>query len=316
MKRNRIVNEFFPTLLIKRRQMLLIFKYYRPYKTKTQRNNCIIFMADGHFGSNGLFDRLKGIVTLYALSKATGKDFKIFFTSPFNLKDFLVPNLYDWTIESPYYHFPASIPEIVNSNNLFYARNNERHCYCMTDALDLINKRYSKSFSFKSLYKELFKPSEYLEKIIRERECPSKSYIAIHVRIVNLLGENIEKAAGFEALSQPDQSKLINNLMMKINEIIKKHEGLDTYLFTDSNKFSKFAQLSNEKIKIVQGNIAHIGNHDKVSLESVSKLFLDYHYISKAIKVYSIIGNGLYPSAFPLYAAKIGDVPFIRIAMS
>ena len=34
-----------------------------------------------------------------------------------------------------------------------------------------------------------------------------------------------------------------------------------------------------------------------------------------AQKVYSIVGKGLYPSAFPEYSAKIGNKPFERISL-
>ncbi|HRQ30126.1 MAG TPA: hypothetical protein PLU49_08640 [Saprospiraceae bacterium] len=56
----------------------------------------IISVADGTRSSKGLTDRFKGMVSLYALSKATHSNFKILFTHPFNLTDYLIPNQYDW----------------------------------------------------------------------------------------------------------------------------------------------------------------------------------------------------------------------------
>ncbi len=37
--------------------------------------------------------------------------------------------------------------------------------------------------------------------------------------------------------------------------------------------------------------------------------------ISKAEKVYSIVIGDMYPSEFPMYAAKINNVPFDRVTI-
>ena len=42
-------------------------------------------------------------------------------------------------------------------------------------------------------------------------------------------------------------------------------------------------------------------------------MFLDYYLIAEAGKVYNFVSDGMWKSAFPEYAAKIGCVEFKRI---
>ena len=70
------------------REPPLIYKYYRPLCLKhkavpLQRN---VLMVDDKVQHGGMFDCLKGIITVYAISKAQHKDFKVFFVSPFHLE--------------------------------------------------------------------------------------------------------------------------------------------------------------------------------------------------------------------------------------
>ena len=58
-----------------------------------------IFMVDGRIPHGGMFDRLKGLITIYAISKALGKPFKLSWSYPFVLSKYLEPNEYDWPID-------------------------------------------------------------------------------------------------------------------------------------------------------------------------------------------------------------------------
>ncbi|MFI3297740.1 MAG: hypothetical protein R3Y59_08975 [bacterium] len=58
----------------------------------------IIFMCDGKIAHKGFADRLRGILTSYMIAKELGHDFKIYFTSPFDLTKVFLPNDIDWSI--------------------------------------------------------------------------------------------------------------------------------------------------------------------------------------------------------------------------
>ena len=58
----------------------------------------ILSMHDGILHSGGLTDRLKGICTLYMFAKKQNLRFKIYFVFPFTLEKYLLPNVYDWSI--------------------------------------------------------------------------------------------------------------------------------------------------------------------------------------------------------------------------
>lgn len=50
--------------------------------------------------SGGLADRLKGMVSVYKACAETGRPFRISHTIPFELEQYLQPNVYDWRINS------------------------------------------------------------------------------------------------------------------------------------------------------------------------------------------------------------------------
>ena len=72
---------------------IIYFPFLNFIKTKQKE---IIIVFDGNFGHGGLVDRLKGIVSFYAISKEINADFKIYFKHPFQLDTFLEPNQYNW----------------------------------------------------------------------------------------------------------------------------------------------------------------------------------------------------------------------------
>ena len=66
-------------------------------------------------------------------------------------------------------------------------------------------------------------------------------------------------------------------------------------------------------VYVVPGEIKHIGTSEDNSEASTIKMFLDYYLIAEAEKVYNFVSDGMWKSAFPEYAAKIGQKPFERI---
>ena len=84
-------------------------------------------------------------------------------------------------------------------------------------------------------------------------------------------------------------------------------------LASDSMTFINYMQHEVPDIYVVPGTVKHIDTAGNTDDSENIKLFLDYHLIAHASKVYNLVAPGMWPSAFPEYAAKIGGTAFERI---
>lgn len=303
------------------REPKLIWKYYRPFCWfRRKETNRYIFMADGKFLHGGMFDRLKGIVSIYALAKAQGKDFKIHFVHPFSLENYLIPNTYNWKIDNNnpiIYQYPASRPifgygECYEPSRILKDRNEEVHFYYGYNSLKEINLKYGTSFEWSKLYDELFKPTPYLQEYIDHyKKEIGGNYIAIHTRFLNLLGDKTETDINPE-LPVKKQIELKEKISQFIAKIMELHKGCGVMIASDSPNFIAFIQQKYPDVYIVPGEISHIGTHDSNDAQNI-KMFVDYYLIGGAKKVYSLWSEGMWKSAFPEYAAMIGGTKFERI---
>ena len=305
------------------REPRLIWRYYRPFAWfENKETNRYVFMADGKFLHGGMFDRLKGIVSIYALAKAQCKEFVINFVHPFSLEDYLLPNLYDWRIDNNHpvtYRYPISRPifgygECYEPSRILKKRQGEVHFYYGYNSLNEINKKYKTSFNWSALYYELFKPSPHLQNFINQyqKEIGSE-YIAIHTRFLNLLGDKTETDIN-PVLPDEQQKTLKKKIGHTIGKIIKQHQSLRVMIATDSTNFISYIQKEFPNIYIVPGEISHIGTHDSNDAQNI-KMFVDYYLMGGAKKVYSLWSEGMWKSAFPEYAAMIGRTDFERITI-
>ena len=79
-----------------RHRLMRFYSTDAPRAKNTQK--MVIAMFDGRKRHGGLADRLRGICTTYCFCREQGIDFRLHFSSPFRLEEFLVPNQYDWRI--------------------------------------------------------------------------------------------------------------------------------------------------------------------------------------------------------------------------
>lgn len=303
------------------REFYFILKYYL-YKTQRYLiEPSVVLMADGKMRHGGLFDRLKGAISIYAISKAQKKQFSIYFVAPFRLEEYLVPNQYDWRIDDGemIYSYPSSRPIIAYSEfrnpwRLFKDYQGQTHFYFGNDILEFINQKYGTSFEWVNLYHELFKPSDYLKKHVDEVKAEiGAQYFAIHLRFMNLLGDKVEDEKDSQ-LSEDKREVLINSCVTKIEELCS-FMNIKAVVFSDSMVFLQKVKKELPKVYIVSGNARHIGTAGKTTDDENLKLFTDMYLMVDAQKVYGIVGKGLYSSAFPEYSAKIGNKLFERISI-
>lgn len=308
-------------VIVREPQLIRTFYSERQLATHTNINARNIFMADGRLAHGGMFDRLKGLISVYAVSKIQKKEFKIHFSNPFRLENYLEPNEYDWRIDDSEigYAFPQSRPlflygECYAPRRLMKNRQIEAHFYYGFDSLREINARYGTDFDWGCLYHELFRPTAYLQSYINKfKQELGNSYIAIHTRFLNLLGDKMETGIN-PTLPTDKQEVLMETIYNKIREIA--HNGKETrkvLLASDSTKFIQYMQYQDVDIYVIPGKIKHIDTAKSTDDGDIVKMFLDYYMLAGAQKVYSIVANGMWLSAFPEYAAKIGRTEFERI---
>ena len=303
------------------REPSFILKYYLHKDTHPNRVD-YVYMADGKMVHGGMFDRLKGAISIYAISRVHGKRYGIYFTEPFLLEKYLEPNNYNWRVtdEDLLFSFPQSRPIIAYSeknspSRLLRERDGQTHFYYGSDILDFINQRYGTKYEWTTLFNELFRPSPYLEEqISRLRKDVYGNYVAVHLRFLNMLGDKVEKLP-YPELKEEGKHSLIADCITKIKELYYSNQGKNLFVSSDSITFMEIVQKEIPTVMIVKGSSKHIDNSSKLSENDCLKLFLDIYMLAGAERVYSIIGKGLYSSAFPEYSAKIGGKPFERVVL-
>lgn len=303
------------------REPSFVLKYYIHKKTGPTRVD-YVYMADGKMVHGGMFDRLKGAISIYVLSKVHGKRYGIYFTDPFPLEKYFEPNNYDWRVddEDLSFSYPQTRPiiaysEKIRPKRLLRERNGQTHYYYGSNILDFINQQYGTEYEWTTLFNELFRPSPYLEEqISRLRKDVDGNYIAVHLRFLNMLGDKVEKLSYLELKEEGKQS-LIADCLVKIRGLYSNNKGKFLFVSSDSETFMDIVKKEIPEVMVVSGSSKHIDNSSNLSEEDCLKLFLDIYMLAGAERVYSIIGKGLYSSAFPEYSAKIGGKPFERIIL-
>lgn len=185
----------------------------------------VISMFCGNTSHGGLVDRLRGAISVYAVCKEIGRDFKINFVHPFSLLDFLVPNKYDWTVASNEISFHKDSSEIivldtaVNSSlerrrqkKYLVRRLANRHLNTQTHVYT--NAALCYDCNFRQLFNDLFRPSESLQKHLDEIKSQiGGRYISVSARFLNLMGDFNEENYS-EPLPFDEQEKLLSECII------------------------------------------------------------------------------------------------------
>lgn len=283
-------------------------------------NVTAVAVVDGRFYSGGLADRFKGMVSLFAWAKRRNIPFRIEYTMPFQLLDYLVPNKYDWTIKEGDFVRSIKAADIVYSVSeptvIHRMRrkgiNRQVHFYGNRDLLPSMNIKHQ---DWGEYFKELFKPAEKLQLTInRIKPTLGEKYFAAVFRFQNLLGDFPEY--DFKPLdTKQEQDDLINGCLEKVIELIKIEGGKTCLVTSDSQLFLRIVSNLNG-VKIIPGSLVHLGFNTNGNYEQYEKSFVDFYLLSESEKIYSIVSGNMYPSEFPLYAAKVNNIPFKRIIIN
>ena len=211
----------------------------------------MVFMVDdSRFYSGGLADRFKGAVSAFAWCLCNDVDFRIRYTFPFELSDYLLPSDYEWRLADGEFSRNGWDSKVLYARGEHGRRlvnldtRKQIHYYGNMDVLHVINEHYQKDYKWGELFNRLFRPGEALQKKVDEIKAGiGSSYISAVFRFQNLLGDFEE----YHFKSEEDQTKkevVISRCLDGIKELQKQNDG--TYRFiregtltvTAVNKFS------------------------------------------------------------------------------
>ena len=295
-----------------------------------ERKPLCIAMVDGESFHGGMCDRFKGIISLYAYCKCVDLPFRIRYTFPFRLEDYLVPAHYDWTLkdgeytDNPLYHRVLYMRgEHYATRLLHFYPTRQVHFYTNRDLLPCIINTFCdtgvKGYDWGALYRELFKPApvlqERIDNILGEI---GGEYDAAVFRFQNLLGDF--KEYHFKELQEKAQAEsLLAKCVDYVKQMRKTSPGKMLLVTSDSITFlRRVSQISG--VYVIPGTLSHMdctkhGDAPANAVDGYLKSFLDFYMISKARKVYRVGTPLMYHSEFPLYAAKINDRPFESVTI-
>ena len=289
------------------------------------KNPACIAMVDGTAIHGGMCDRFKGIITLYAYCKSREIPFRIKYTHPFRLEDYLSPAAYDWTLKESEYTDNPRYCRILYMRKEHLARRlldlstkKQVHYYGNRDCLPQVNEAYGNTYDWGELFRELFRPGPVLEGRIRtiKKELGNDYYAAVF-RFQNLLGDF--KEYNYQPIDDPDKAEsLIEKCLGAIRGLQTTHGHQPLLVTSDSVTFLERASRIGG-VHIIPGTLTHIdGNKNPLpenSYDTYLKSFLDFYVLSEARKIYRIGTSYMYPSECPVYAAKVRGIPFESITL-
>lgn len=302
-----------------------LMRYYTPDapRAKNERK-LIIAMFDGRKRHGGLADRLRGICTTYSFCKEQGIDFRLHFTSPFRLEEYLEPNRYDWRIaeEEICYNVQDAHPVYIASQSYDEERDNRfqrrmaekffgeeyRQLHAYT------NMRFAEA-EFGAAFRELFRPTAELQALIDDalKNLGGKEgFIAISTRFMESLGDfNEHRDRAAAGLPQAEQEALLAACGAQLEQIHARHPEERILVTSDSVRFLDYVGRY-DYVYTLPGKIGHM---DVVEGEREvhTKTFLDFLVLAEAKHHYYLVGPHMYRGNFSRRAAQIGEAPFHEI---
>lgn len=295
----------------------MIKSSYSFFKVYRKTFPLAIYSLDGRSFTNGLADRLRGMISIYAYAKYNNIGFRIDHQVPFSLDEYFQPNEYDWVLKpneksnNIFQANPIFLMDYTKGVRLLYLRKNrQHHFYTNINCLSLINQKYNTQFLFSTLFHELFRPSLKLQNAIDKCILQIGShYISVSFRFMQLLGDF--KDIRGNILGKCEQETLIADCKNCVYKIKERHPEISKILVTaDSQKFID-AIKSVPFVYVIPGKIAHIGHVDDANTNL--KTFLDFYMISCAQKAYLGCTGEMYKSNFAKTAALSNNIPYEEI---
>lgn len=314
---NNVKNQ---NIRFKRGELISLDEYSTYAAIKQLDNKRVICIYDGKIRNGGLADRLRGIISVYQICKEQNLEFKIIFTNPFNLSEFIEPNIIDWRITEQELNYNTTIADLCYIDTLtgsdYEAKKQEqwfkrefkkkyKEFHVRTNAIFSYNGDYS------TLFNELFKPSPKLQASIeKQKEILGVGYISTSFRFMNLLNDFNETVELHGKLTQEERNELIVKNIEQLQLLHDKYPGKHILVNSDSTTFLQ-AAAELDYVYIIPGNVTHIdGKNDTDEYNAYEKTFLDFFMIANAEKIYLLHTGQMYNSGYPFAASRLYNKPF------
>ena len=283
---------------------------------------CVVCVFNGYLSGGGLVDRLRGVVSTWEVCRRHGLDFRLSFTHPFPLTDYLLPADYDWRIpETQISHSSRQTHLVLGetltdepwdrrrlhrllNRQLLRHRHLQRHVYT--------NAAFCYDADFAELFCQLFRPAPSLERLVDQTVAHiGGPFITVSARFGNLLGDFNEQNYGHR-LSATEARRLLDSCREQTLRLWRTRPDLRVVVCSDSSTFVRLMQRE-ACVYTIPGTITHIDNDTRQGYDHYLKTFLDFFVISRASSCYLLRGPGMLFSGFPYAASRLGRRPFEEI---
>ncbi len=310
-------------ICFKKGEIIKLEEYSKESCIKRHNKKRVVCIYDGKIKNGGIADRLRGVVSTYKVCKELKLDFKILFTSPFNLSDFLVPNNINWEIKEDELNYNTNITDLCYIDTLTgsdYESNRQEKWFIREFKKKYhefhvrTNATFSYNGDYSTLFNELFKPSLQLQSSIeKQKEILGIGYISTSFRFMNLLDDFNETVELHCKLTKEEQDELIIKNIEQLQLLHDKYPDKRILVNSDSTTFLQTAAKL-DYVYIIPGNVTHIdGKNNSNEYEAYEKTFLDFFMIANAERIYLLRTGQMYNSGYPFAASKIYNKPFERI---
>lgn len=276
----------------------------------------VVYVCNGRTVAGGFADRLKGIISLYVLCREMGYDFRISYTSPFNLEDYLPPADYDWRIAPDELH-PDEAAIIVLENTEDSAYQTSRQTQWLRRALSegpaemhvITNSNRAYDLDYARIFAQLFRLSPALAADLDAEGEALGQYVSVSARFLSMLGDFLETGDNVP-LPADEAQRMMEVVRAEIERLHEKHPDRRILVNSDSMRFLAFAQTL-PYVSVVSGGVAHTDLMAGAGAEDAHrKLFLDFLLISRAERIYVVHHPPMRISGFPYAASRLYGRPF------
>ncbi len=273
-----------------------------------------IVMCQGFVSHGGLIDRLRGAVSVYMACKKYKKNFKLCFTHPFELQNYLEPAHYDWTIADEKISYSTKNTEVLLIDTVMdndwersyqqallnqYVKESTKQLHVYTNAACCYDHDFAAAFA------ELFRPAPALQRRINEVLSQiGGPYVSVSARFLNLIGDFNEQNFSVP-LSEAQRERLLQNCEKQLQRLRQTYPDRRILVCSDSVTFLQRVQNA-DGVFVIPGTVSHIDNDSAHDYQYYEKTFVDFYAIAHAEKVFVLAGGGLLDSGFPYAAARLG----------
>lgn len=280
------------------------------------RQKTVVYICDGRTVAGGLADRFKGLLSLYAICSELGYDFRVHYTHPFRLEDYLPPASYDWRIapEDLCYDKAAMLVLENTEDSDYHTRKQENWLrQRLQDGPAMMhvitNSNYAYGLDYNHLFTRLFRLSDHLSEALDAERQQMGEYVSVSARFLSLLGD-FRETGDNSSLPPNEAEALMARCLDQIKLLHARHPQSTILVNSDSMSFlQRAAQLP--YVHIVEGRVAHTDLMDREGAGAMHlKLFLDFFLISRADHVYLLRTGLMRVSGFPYAASRLTGAPF------